>query len=87
MALNLFGVRYRRSPDIEWYPNPHTAVERARELKCRKILWLVYNPQFPHPYHRDSTAWQTEYLLSDFINRHLPGFAAADSKAWQNPSL
>ena len=81
MLINLFGVRYGRSQDVDWFDNPHKAIERCEEISARKIIWLCYDTEHKHP-HFQSKAWQTVRNLSDFKRRHLPGFAPPDSKAW-----
>lgn len=84
IMINLFGVRYQRSPDVDWFENPHEAVARCRAINSRKIIWLCYDSDRVHP-HYNSKAWQTVWNLADFERRTLPGFAPASSPAWIAP--
>ena len=82
MSVNLFGVRYGRSPDVDWFENPHEAVARCEQISSRKIIWLCYTPDFVNPRH-ESKAWQVIHNLADFKRRSLGGFAPADSPVWR----
>lgn len=84
MLINLFGVRYGRGQDVDWFDNPHKAIARCEEISARKIIWLCYDQNTIHPQYR-SKAWQTVRNLADFKRRTLPGFAPADSPVWIDP--
>ena len=79
MLISLFGVRYQRGQDVDWYDNPHTAISRCRDIKARKIVWLCYDTEHVHP-HYDSKAWQSVWNLADFERRVMPRLAPADSR-------
>lgn len=85
MLINLFGVRYGRSPDVDWFDNPHKAIDRCRAINGKKIVWLCY-ADYMHPQHK-SRAWQTIFNLTDFERRILPGFAPPGSPAWEKPEV
>ena len=82
MSVNLFGVPYARSTDVDWFANPNKAVKRAREAKVRKIVWLRYEPDRVEPMY-NSPVWQTVFTLSDFEKRHAPRFKRVGKNVWK----
>ena len=83
MSVNLFGVPYGRSTDVDWFDNPHKAVKQARDAKVRKIIWLCYDPEHLHPMYK-RPAWQSVFTVTDFEKRHLRGFAPEGANVWQS---
>lgn len=77
--INLFGARQNRGGDTDWYDNPHEAIARCRERNTRKIVWLCYTPDQPHPVF-GLKAWETVYNLVHFEESVLPRFEQPGSE-------
>ena len=82
MTIHLFGVRYGRGQDVDWFDNPHKAVALCEKLGYRKIIWLTYQTESLHPYihsqHEAETS-RIDFRHDSAGNIHM----RPKSKAWQ----